>query len=487
MQPRTRITIQNNALGILPPQFGSLVALTGYASGGTPNQPYTFGTVKSLEGALIDGPLVEAAAHVIERYGNPVVCIPTAASTAAVVGAPVFDGSGTSVPAAAADVPGPVNDLEIFIAVVDSEGTNTIGTDDITVQYSLDNGRNMSGNILLPATGIFPVPGSGVTVTFAAGTLLVGDTTYVKVDAPQWSGTELADAVEALSLSKVNWDILEIVGELVPTNVVTLETKFAGLAAAGKFRMYVGSAALPDVGETDAAYQATLQAAWANTATVYGSITAGATLMVSSLTGQIFLRPVSYVFAPWLAHLSEEQDAAALIYGPLPCTVYDDNGNLVDRCHDETIYPGLDDMRFTVLRSWTSYAGTYVNNPRMMSPEGSDFKYCQARRVINIAAAVLQRYFDLRLSVAVAVDSKTGKILEEEAKEMESGAVAAMAAALTAKPKASAVSCVVSRDDNILSTELINVTARVTPLGYPKAIEIDLAFDNPAANTALAS
>jgi hypothetical protein len=106
---------------------------------------------------------------------------------------------------------------------------------------------------------------------------------------------------------------------------------------------------------------------------------------------------------------------------------------------------------------------------------------------MNIGAAVLQQYFDFRLSVGVATDTKTGKILEEDAKEMETGAVNALAAALMAKPKASGVACVVSRDDNLIQTETLHVTGRIQPMGYPKAIDIDLAFQVAIAATTTAA
>jgi outer membrane lipoprotein SlyB len=459
--------------------------MVGAATGGTINLPQSFGTVKSLRAELIGGPLVEAAAHAIERYGNPVVCVPTGASTPAVAGAPVKTGTGTSVVTVTGT---PADDFEIFVAITKAGPTGelAVGTEGIELQWSRDNGRTMSAITALGTALEFEIPGSGVTLVFAVGTLVTGDTIYVSCTAAQWNATELADAMAPLAASQIDWSILSVVGDLTASDATAIDGRFAGYAAAGQFRMWIGNARIPTVGESDAAYQAVLAGAWGNVALEYGSVCAGAELLSSSVSAEVFLRPISLMFAPWLAHLSEEIDASALNLGPVPGTIYDENGNLVPRCHDETINPGLDDLRFTCLRSWNSYAGTYVNNPRMLSVQGSDFKYCQARRVINIAAAVLQRYFDWRLSVPVAIDTKTGKILEEEAAEMDKGATAAMAAALTAKPKASGVKCVVSRDDNILATELIHVTARVVPLGYPKAIDIDLAFENPANNVVAA-
>jgi hypothetical protein len=472
MQPKTLITIQSNALGILPPQFGSLLAVVGCSTGGPLNLPQSFGTVKSLQEVLVDGPMVEGAAHAIERYGNPVLCVRVNASVPGAVWAIELHGTGTSVVTSTVTA-GPADDYEIFVAV-DLGGT--VGTAGIIIRWSLDGGRTMSAPTDLGTSMVFALPGSGVTLDFAAGTLVTGDTITANTTAAKWNATDLNDGLTALAASVVPWDILSVFGPLDPADVTALGAKFEGYAARGKFRMWTASVRIPDVGESDGDYQTSLSTAWASEAMNYGSLAAGACVVPSAINGRAYMRPWNWVFAPFLAALSEELDAAALRNGPLPCTIYDENGNLLPRCHDESIYPGLDDQRFTVARSWNAYQGTYVNNPRIFSANGSDFKYCQHRRIMNIGATVLQQYFDFRLSVGVATDTKTGKILEEDAKEMENGAVNALAAALMAKPKASGVACVVSRSDNLIQTETLHVTGRIQPFGYPKAIDIDLAF-----------
>lgn len=484
MQPRTRITIQQNALGISPPQFGSLLVVGGTSTAGAINVPQGFGTVKALEEALISGPLVEAAGHAIERYGNPVVCVRINASVPGAVWSVELEGTGTSVVTGAEDS-APVDDYEILIAI-DTGGT--IGTPGIVLRWSLDNGANMSAPTSALGTGetSFEIPGSGVILDFAPGTLVTGDVITGTTTAPKWNTTDLNDALAAIDASQIPWDIFDLIGPITADDVLSLGAKFEGYATRGKFRMWTASVAIPDPGQTDADYQAALATAWAGIAVNYGSISAGAAVVPSAISGRAYLRPFNWVFSPFLASLSEEIDAAALRNGPLPCSIYDENGNLRPRCHDESVNPGLDDMRFTVARSWTSYEGVYVNNPRILSATGSDFKYCQHRRVMNIGARALQRYFDWRLSVGVATDTKTGKILEEDAKEMEQGAVNALAAVLLAKPKASGVACVVSRDDLILQTETLHVTGRIQPLGYPKFIDIDLAFSTAVAATTAA-
>src|SRR5207344_332348 len=257
MQPRTRITIQNNALGILPPQFGSLLALAGVATGGTINLPQSFGTVKAVRDTLIGGPLAEAAAHAIERYGNAVVCVPTGASDAAAHAPPVKTGTGTSV----VTVTGaPTDDFEIFVAITEAgpTGVLAVGTAGIELQWSRDNGRTMSAATALGTELQFEIPGTGLTLVFGVGTLAEGDTIYVSCTAAEWNATELGDAMAVLAASQIDWQILQVVGQLTASDATTIDAKFAGYAAAGRFRMWIGSARIPNVGETDAAYQTVL-------------------------------------------------------------------------------------------------------------------------------------------------------------------------------------------------------------------------------------
>jgi hypothetical protein len=54
---------------------------------------------------------------------------------------------------------------------------------------------------------------------------------------------------------------------------------------------------------------------------------------------------------------------------------------------------------------------------------------------------------------------------------------------LLQKPKASASLVTISRTDNLLSTKTLTVQATVTPLAYPKLINLNIGFRNPALQT----
>lgn len=475
-QPAVTITELDGALGILPASAGRLFALVGVSSSGPVDTPATYARISDIESAFGIGPLVEAAAHYIERYGRPVVLVRTGQTTAGTFTSVVFTGSGTSVVTTDAAT-FPDDDFEAYFLVVDG---GTIGTDGITFRWSLDGGRTLSPVTALGTANSFTFPDSGgVTIDFAAGTLVAGDLATFRCNAPLWDNTELGAAMDALIASILNWEIVHVVGDAVAANFQTVDTKLAGAAVAGKYKSAYMHTRMPNIGETEAAYKTALDTIFASEASNYISLCAGASKLVSSVSGRQYRRPVSYQVSALEQSRSEEENIAAINIGRIPGTsIRDSNGNPDE--HDESVNPGLDDSRFTVLRTFDGIQGIYVNRARLFSAAGSDFDLHTKRRVLNLANAALRSYFLRRLNLPILVDETTGFILEREAREIEAGAVSAMRSVLLARPKASSVEFVLSRTDNILSTLTLTGDARVTPLGYPEQIQIDVGFKNPA-------
>lgn len=474
--PSVNITELDGSIGVLPPSAGGLLALIGSAASGPVDTPATYATVRGLVADFGGGPLVEAAARHIAVHGRPVVVVRTGETTAASVTAVTSVDDGTSVVTIATS-PTPDDDFELYLRVI---AGGTIGVAGITIVYSLDGGRTLSPVTALGTSASFAVPGAGgVTFEFAAGTMVAGDVHTARCTAATADATEIASAIAALGASAVVWAGLEIVGPLSATLFDAVETAFATLFAAHKPRWWVGTVRIPTIGESEATYLASVSGAFAAKASVYGDLCAGACLLTSSVSGRKYLRPISHVLGALEASLSEEQNCADVNLGALRgVSIRDDNGNPLH--HDEAINPGLDDARFTTLRTHLGIQGVYVTRPRLLSAAGSDFRLLPHRRVMNLAHEALYSYFLRRLNKPVRVDSTTGFILEEEALEIEAGANAVLRASLLAKPKASATSFVLSRTDNLLSTLELNGTASIVPLAYPETISIGLGFSNPA-------
>lgn len=491
-QPRVDMTELDGALGVLPPSSGALLAVVGTSTTGTVDTPAAFARVSDVVSAFGAGPLVEAAAYAITKFGRPVLCVRTGNTTAGTLTDPVLTGTGT----ADVDVSGsdePNDDYEFHIEVVTG---GELGTAGITFKWSVDGGRTQSAETALGTALVFEFPDTGlpadddVELTFgvATETLVAGDVIEFSGTAPMWTAGEIGTALTALRKSAQLWSIVEICGAMDATLFAAVETAVSGMAAYGKDRMYIGHTRVPTpatgggtpaAAETEAEYLVALDAIYDDLTTVYGAVCAGTAKIISGVSGRQYRRPPSFWVAPAHAVRDEHINLANIKIGRMDGVILtDSNGNPED--HDESTNPGLDDARFLVLRTWEGRPGVYINRPRLLSTPTSDFQLIPHRRVMNLAKTVVRSYLEERVNEEILVDATTGYILEEEALEIEAGAAARLKGALLAKPKASAARFVLSRTDNLLSTKTINCTCRVTPLSYPEFIEVEIGYENPA-------
>lgn len=477
MLPSVNLNVLDGALGVMPPGLGDLMAVVGPANDGPMNTPAAFGQAKYVLSNFRGGPTVEAACYAIEHTGKPVVFVRTGASSAGSYGDLDDSGfNGTSTPAIDANTH-PDDEYEVVIVFL--RGGN-IGTAGITYRWSLDNGRTLSPEKALGQAQSITLPeGGGIKLDLGQGTVLAGDRLAFRTNPPQWSLAELSSAVSALRLTNLPWRVAEVVGALDPAAVATLGAELASMANGGKFRWVIGNTRGPNLGENPISYQAALSAAFAASAEKRLALCAGYAKILSSVSRRTYRRPISLAVAARAISVDAAVDLAELDLGPLPGVQIRDANQNPDE-HDEAIFPGFDDARLTTLRTVEGYEGVYITNPRLLSPTGSDFVFIQHRRVMDIACEVVRATLIRRLSKPIRVSEKSGFILEEEAREIESGVNAALRTALLSKKRASAARFVLSRTDNILSTFRLSGQAFIVPLGYPKFIDADIGFHNPA-------
>lgn len=482
MIPQVNLNELDGALGTLP--VGSKrCAFLGVSPSSVVavDTPAAFARTKDIVTNFTRGPLAEGAAYWIQNYQAPAICVRTGASTAATKDAIDITGvTGTSVVTATVGTLAD-DDVEAYFKVIVG---GTIGTAGITYQWSLDGGRTLSPVTALGTANTFVFPGSGgLGFSFAAGTLVANDVVTQRAYAPRWNNTEIGTALTALKNSAFDWDIAVILGPIDSTAFDAIVTAFAAMPE----KMWIGGFRMPNAGETEAAYKTAFDAVFSSKADTRSAVCSGAAMITSAISFRSYRWGTVRAVGARIASLSEERDPAVKSDGALPgVSIKDANGNPVE--HDETVNPGLDDSRAITLRSWPNKGGAYINNAPLMSAAGSDFQFVQHRRVMNLARRTFREYFEDRLSREVLVDAATGFILESEALDMETGCDALCRAVLRAKPKCSGGGqdgkanrfCKLSRTDNILSTKTITVQGSVIPLAYPKAINIDLGFKNPA-------
>ena len=248
------------------------------------------------------------------------------------------------------------------------------------------------------------------------------------------------------------------------TQLAALDTQLGTAAASYRFARGIIEAFV----DTDAGAIAAFNTS-ASTRVAVGQQTAN---LVSVINGRIQPRNVAWLAAARAAKVPPSEDLGRVASGA--CV------GVVKLNRDEQATPGLDAARFTTARSIIGRQGYYLTNGRLMSPAGSDFTYWQNGRVMDIAAATVRQALLIYLNDSVRVDPLTGFILEVDARHIEAYVDGQLRAALTQPGYASDVNFQVSRTQNILSTNTLATTTRVTPLGYAKAITVDIGFVNPA-------
>lgn len=478
-QPSVTQTELDGALGILSPT-GRYGVFVGTTTSGTAATPAAYGKVRDLVSAFGYGPTVEAAARAIELYGLPVVIVKCAQAADGGLLASSLDVTGvTGTSVVTSGVTGSNDDYEAYVKIVTG---GTRGTAGITYRYSYDGGRTLSAITALGTDTSITLPNSGgVTFALGAGTLIAGDVFKLTTTAPTIDSTGIAAALAALGLWVGSWRNVMICNTVDGSVFDAVDTKLVTFAASGKNRAWIGNTRMPNFGESESSYKTALDTIFSARSTKRGYLHAGSCELVSSVSGRVFRRPASFVLGPLQMSVSEEINIASLKLGALPgVTVTDSSGN--PKHHDESTNPGLDDSRFSVLRTWEGRSGVYPNRPRVFSAEGSDFDIAPKREVMNIARTATRAYLETRLNEPILVNRTTGYILESEAQEIEAGANAALANVLGAAPKASGWSFVLSRTDNVLSTKTLTGQTRIIPLAYAEFINEDVGFKNPALN-----
>lgn len=476
--PNVKFNQLDNQIGILNDSDRRL-AIAGVCSQGPVNTPGIFALRNDLIAVYGKGTAVEEAAFCIETTGMPVLFVRTGDTVAGSCTAVVETGTGTSVVTIDAAVE-PYDDYEAGLRFITG---GTVGVAGITLQETLDGGRSWGPVKALGTANTWTIADGNVKFNLAAGTIVALDTASTRASAPQWNNAELGTAVDALVSTGNKWNTLLVVGPVLAADVATLAAKGVVLENIGKERTFISSFRYPNIGESEQSYLTAFKAAFDATVADRVVVCAGAADIQSPISQRRYLRRISSIVACRSIVSRPGQDLAEKgerNVSPLPPTVriLDDANN--PRHHDELFNPGLDDARATTLRTWPGSPGAFINNARLMSSPGSDFEFLQHRDVMNLARETTRAILEKYSSADLVVDETTGFLLEEEAGAIDSEVDDALEEVLVETRNASASSFVTARADNILSTKKLRGALKVTPLAYPKSIEADVGFFNPA-------
>jgi hypothetical protein len=487
MTPGVKITKADGQTGAVRPQpLGNLAIIAAAANSAIQNVPQTFTRQSDALSSAGLGPLVEYGSYFLDEASNPVLLIAPSTSTAGTISGQGSVKSGTSTPTWSGT---PVDEYNNILVEIQNGGT--IGVSGITYTVSFDGGQTTSGVMALgTASAIaFAVPAvglsTGVTLTFGAGTLVTDDTFYAMTSRPMMNNSDLVTALEALRTSRLPWDNVLIDTDVTAVEVGTVDTWLAALEGVGVFKMAWMNTRhknrpVPTT-ESEAQYAAYLGTLFASTSTIRVDVGADAADMSSVITGIVHPRPTSLFVATRAEQFPPGVDPAYVSDGNLggSPSLTDLNGN--PKWHDEFLYPGLDALRLSTLRSFPGDNGTYITNANLLSPSGSDYVYDQHARVMNLACTYAFQILQTQLSRGVRKQppvqpSGAVYILEQDAQSIEALVNASFRQNL--KGQVNAALFTLSRTDDLSpnSGATVNGTVQIQALAYIKNFNVVAKF-----------
>jgi hypothetical protein len=362
----------------------------------------------------------------------------------------------------------PVDGYEIWVQVT---AAGALGA--ASFRYSLDGGNTFSSPIMVPLSGVYPIVGTGLVLTFA-GTFNVDDIYRASALGPGFVTGDVATAMDALLADPAPWGWVHVVG--MPTTAAgalamagTVDAKMTTAQTA--FRYAWGAIECPQTEVT-----ADIKALFVNFQSARVGVYIGDVGLVSPLTGRTNRRNNAWPVLARLGGLGLSIDPAQVDLGALR--------NVTSIYRNEAATPEFDDARFNTVRTHVGLPGYYVTAFRMMAAPGSDFTWGTNRRVIDRVCEVARQGYLLFLNRSTRLDPVTGFIDERDAQMMDALVTAKERAAVLATGDVTDVTAQLSRTDNLLSTGLANAEVSAIPKGYFRAIDVVVGLTNPALQAA---
>jgi hypothetical protein len=494
--PAVVLSVLDNGLAQQLPGNGSIEYVIGPGSQGPYYQliqstnPNDFVTQNGY------GSGVELAGFICNSSGNEVafVAIPVTGGVNTAVNATVPGGS-TSVMTVSG------TPYDNYYVVVTDIVAQTIGTAGGQITVSLDAGRTIYGTYNLPAAtpSTVVIPNTGLTLSFAAGTVVVGDSWRFVSTEGLWTDAQIQSAINCMLPipTLIPEDIIVAGGSALrnstgtagiqPSDVAVFDGYLTTLFAKKRFNRLLCAAGDAFYGgastETEATWIASLQTAYASTVSTNGrvSVSAGHYNFVSPYSQAQFRRPLLWGAAARDSAVAIQVDLGRVKDGALanmPNSPPPKPDGYI--YHDESVNPGLDASRFLTAMSFANRPGFYITNPNIMCSPGSDFNWLQHGHVIDAACLIAYNFFIEELSDSVRVNA-SGTILPQDAADLQKRANQALANGLTNQGAVSSATCTISLVDNILVTATLTTQIAIQPLGYLKSIIVPLTFVNVAA------
>ncbi len=479
------VTISKNVFttGQAPASTTGILAIVACASGGTDavNTPGGFARTDLAVTAHGYGPLTDFGAYDIDVANQPVLLERGAAGFAGAYGTITKSfASGTTTCVANASAPYDGYDVEVNFLTA-----GIIGVTGITYTTSQDGGESVSGALALGVATTLSIANTGVAFDLT-GPISAGDSFQCYTTRPMLGNTEVTAALTALGTTRLPYEGVLIDCSAGSSTVGLIDTILSGWEARGVFKFFLINSRFKTepaaTGETESAYAASLSGLFGTQTSVRGCVGADGARVASPITGWSLKRPTSLLLAARAMGIPIGEDPAYIARGALVnAQIADSNGNPQD--HDEDLYPNLDALRLTSLRSFAPGGpqGVYFCNANSIQPSGGAYPYLQHIRIMNRACEIAWFTLTTQLSRGVRKNPKKDPvsgavtIFEPDAALIESIVNEALTQPL--KGQVSSANFSISRTDDLNAVPcIVTGVLSIVALAYIKGFVIQSQF-----------
>lgn len=450
----------------------------GVCDTGTANVPTVIGNVRQLINTFgSSGPAIDAAAYLLAVAGGNIVFTRATASTVAIISAITKNGSGPTITDNSSSAKNTYN----AILTITKGGTLT----NAKYKYSLDGGRTQSPEFTSAAS--ISLTGTGIALTMAAGTYVLGDTYTFTTQEPCYNSTNLAAFFTAATASTLKWDFFFFAGNPQDTDdsaglFATIETQMIAYSVVERFYNAIINAGQNTAASCLTDYASTFGV---RTSVFYGTYDAPSQV---TLLGRGF---VAYPMSTWVASL---QTGNVISTDLAQTSGAQSVGSIVGALaisQDEYANPaGLNDAKIGAARTYPNLTGFYLMNGWIRSPSGSNFEFIQHRRIMDLASSIASAQQALLIGRPYACKTDgTGNLTERSAQSIEKFVQVALDAGVGSanrgvgpvniqgtKGHCSDILYQVDRTNNALSTKTVIATITIVPFAYPKFFTTTLSF-----------
>lgn len=482
------ITVLDGGGSVVVP--GTQVQLVlGCCSGGVANQIVASTQIAALISACGYGVGIEGASLSMAA-GGVVLFMKVAQNAAGTATAVTFTGTGTSVITVTLD--GTVGAFDDYNVMFKCIAGGTRGTTGITFQISLDAGRTFGPTLALGTATTYAIPNTGITLNFAAGTLVAGDVAKFSTCAPSWNAAGVQAALNAFAASAyANTGVgsIHLVGASTSASgqsagatgadatsiqgyLDTLATQFSYNRLIVSARDAKTPTAWGGAGETEATWMAAVALDYSAVSAKRVGAAGGYYNMQSQIPNAAagaprYRRPLAWAWAARQVAIPAQRHAGRVKDGALSFIVQDPANDPKDGFiyHDDQATPGLDDARFTSARLRRGLPGYYIKQPRLMAPPGSDFALFPRGVVMDIACDITHQIGQNEINDDVRLTPQ-GTLYPPDAATIGTEIGKAIKDDMTAVGMISAAAVVVDTTNDVLDTGIVNIAITIEGKGY---------------------